>query len=88
METLGGFGTGSGARGADGRPAGLRSRVKGVACGGGFTLAVTHGGKVKGAHVIFPFCPRTIRWTSELLYKCFMFPGEGGAGAGAGSGME
>eukprot|EP00903_Cladosiphon_okamuranus_P005884 g5820.t1 len=46
VETLGGFGTGIGARGADGRPAGLRSRVKGVACGGGFTLAVTHGGEV------------------------------------------
>eukprot|EP00752_Nemacystus_decipiens_P007119 g6377.t1 len=46
VETLGGFGTGSGARGADGRPAGLRARVKGVACGGGFTLAVTHGGEV------------------------------------------
>ncbi|CAM9331727.1 unnamed protein product [Ectocarpus sp. 12 AP-2014] len=46
METLGGFGTGSEARDADGRPAGLRSRVKGVSCGGGFTLAVTNGGKV------------------------------------------
>lgn len=47
METLGGFGTGSEARDADGRPAGLRSRVKGVSCGGGFTLAVTNGGKVR-----------------------------------------
>ncbi|CAM9717326.1 unnamed protein product, partial [Ectocarpus sp. 4 AP-2014] len=46
METLGGFGTGSEARDADGRPAGLRSRVKGVSCGGGFTLAVSNGGKV------------------------------------------
>ncbi|CAM9808914.1 unnamed protein product [Ectocarpus sp. 6 AP-2014] len=46
METLGGFGTGSEARDADGRPAGLRSRAKGVSCGGGFTLAVTNGGKV------------------------------------------
>ncbi|CAM9544121.1 unnamed protein product, partial [Hapterophycus canaliculatus] len=46
VESLGGFGTGSGARNADGRPAGLKSRVKGVACGGGFTLAVTNGGKV------------------------------------------
>ncbi|CAM9411965.1 unnamed protein product [Ectocarpus sp. 13 AM-2016] len=45
-ETLGGFGTGSEARDADGRPARLRSRVKGVSCGGGFTLAVTNGGKV------------------------------------------
>ncbi|CAM9859255.1 unnamed protein product [Scytosiphon promiscuus] len=47
VESLGGFGTGTEARDADGGLAGLKSRVKGVACGGGFTLAVTNGGKAR-----------------------------------------
>lgn len=46
VETLGDAGEGARTRDADGRPTGLHSRVKGVACGGGFTLAVTNGGKV------------------------------------------
>lgn len=53
VETLGGYGAGSDARDADGRPAGWPSFVRGVACGGGFTLAVTNGGRVSNAlHIL------------------------------------
>ena len=49
VETLGGYGTGGDVRDLHGRPANFHSRVKDVSCGGGFTLAVTHGGKVDGS---------------------------------------
>lgn len=51
MGTLGGYGTGGGARDADGLPASFNARVASVSCGGGFTLAVTNGGKASNNFV-------------------------------------
>lgn len=82
VETLGGFGTGSGARGADGRPAGLSSRVKGVACGGGFTLAVTQGGEVREPNAFFSRVLVFLATWSRL--RLVRRGGCGGRGAGGG----
>ena len=52
MGILGGYGTAGAARDEDGLPASLSSRVASVACGGGYTLAVTNGGKASNASAL------------------------------------